>query len=254
MHDALLSREEVGELVDLIVRADLCDPQRRPLLLAGIPETVAGNLRIHDRAIDQVEADLLGLSRLRRVDGLDGPPLAVWLDNARRRALCVSDRERIEALRVVLARRAAGQAAPGGGRSKRVSGGLVAAFVVGAVAAGAWGELAGGSKTASAQGMEGGTRSVEPTQEAAGAGERAAGGGDGPSARAPTAGRRPSVEPLRLPARPVPAPSLPARPAATPLGELLDRRASTAIIPPNGLEASGLIHLSAGRAKAHDRK
>lgn len=261
MHDALLSREEVGELVELMVRAELADPQRRPFLLAGIPEAVANNLRTCDRAIDQIEADVIGLSRLRRVEGLDGPPLGVWMQNARRRMLCVADRERIEALLATLGRRAAGRAAPAKRQPRRASGGVVAAFVVGAVAAGAWAELAGG--TASAEEPPGDGATVEG---AAPEGERAAaslgdatraGEAGAPNPERPPAAAAPARWRPRLPERLLPAPSAPTPgTAAAPAGgfEALDGRVSPGTILDAELRPLGLMHRVPKRSgrEAHD--
>lgn len=249
MHDALLSREEVGELVDLMVRAELADPQRRPFLLAGIPEAVANNLRTCDRAIDQIEADVIGLNRLRRVEGLDCPPLGVWMQNARRRMPCVADRERLEALLATLGQRAAGRAAPVKGQPRRASGGVVAAFVVGAVAAGAWAELAGGTASAEVPPADGATvneAAPEGARSAASLGDDTRAGEAGaPNPERSPAGAAPARWRPRLPERLLPAPSAP-KPgtAVAPAGgfEALDRRVSAGTVLDAELRPLGLMH------------
>lgn len=72
----------VHELVDAIVECGLSSAAVRPMLMHGLPTRYIASLPVHSRPFDQVWSDVSQLESTRRLIGLDGPPLAVWLHNA----------------------------------------------------------------------------------------------------------------------------------------------------------------------------
>lgn len=74
------------DLLEAALSADLAEPDRRPLLLAGLPPALVGSLRRYSRPSDQLRSDLLELGRLNAVAGHSEPPLRTWLENAARLA------------------------------------------------------------------------------------------------------------------------------------------------------------------------
>lgn len=74
-----LSEDELWDIHSAALGAGLAEPERRPLLLAGLDPRVFGQLRYFGRPSDQLIADLRGLNDL----GL----LETWLDNAERLAM-----------------------------------------------------------------------------------------------------------------------------------------------------------------------
>lgn len=84
-------------LLDWAVARGLAAPERRPLLLDGLPPEVVAALPVHDRPLLQLFSDL------RHLRGIPGA-LALWLVNAQR--VCPTALDGLDALREALERRA----------------------------------------------------------------------------------------------------------------------------------------------------
>lgn len=106
---ALLTPDEAPELVDLCLRNEVGEPARRTVLLTGIPYGVTASLRRFGRPADQITADVAALLTLHEVDGVDGPPLLLWMANARRMVQAAGDARRIDALLALARARAQGE-------------------------------------------------------------------------------------------------------------------------------------------------
>jgi hypothetical protein len=75
-----LAPEDLEAVVQAALACDLL--AHRPLLFEGIPPSLIFALATQARPIDQARSDLLSLSGIARLEGLDQPPLAIWLQNA----------------------------------------------------------------------------------------------------------------------------------------------------------------------------
>lgn len=77
-------RLSIAAIVDVLDAEGLADPERRRLLLHGVPPAVISRLHHADRPFDQLLADIQALDGLPPIDGCD--PIAVYCRNAARLA------------------------------------------------------------------------------------------------------------------------------------------------------------------------
>lgn len=77
-----MALRDTEQIVQHALAAGLVGPDKRRLLLDGLPMGFIYSLPTVSRPIDQLRFDLMELSRTPRLIGLPEPPLAVWLQNA----------------------------------------------------------------------------------------------------------------------------------------------------------------------------
>ncbi len=77
-----MALRETDDIVQRALTLGLVGPEKRRLLLEGLPMGFVYSLPTVSRPIDQLRFDLMELGRTPRLIGLAGPPLAVWLRNA----------------------------------------------------------------------------------------------------------------------------------------------------------------------------
>lgn len=82
----LLTDEEMDWLVETAGVANLVAPERRHLLLAGLPREYVDGMRRQMIPLDQLRVDLQYLNRTVRLRSFVKLPMVVWLDNAARLA------------------------------------------------------------------------------------------------------------------------------------------------------------------------
>lgn len=82
----MLTPSQFEIIVEACVSAHLLSPARRDLLFAGLPVVFRDSLPIHPIPIDQVRSDLLKMEGVPSLEGLDEPPLLLWLTFAARLA------------------------------------------------------------------------------------------------------------------------------------------------------------------------
>lgn len=78
----VLRAHQLDEIVEAAVAEELVAPERRSLLLAGLPPELVHRLRTLSRPLDQLRHDIVELSRMDRWVHGRLPALAVWLQNA----------------------------------------------------------------------------------------------------------------------------------------------------------------------------
>ncbi len=79
---ALFSQNELAAIEDAALEGDLFESSVRRLLMHRLPKRLWASFDTHRKALDQLRGDLATLNGLLEAAGVDGPPLAVWLDNA----------------------------------------------------------------------------------------------------------------------------------------------------------------------------
>lgn len=82
----LLTPPEIEEVIEAAITCDFADLNSRPLLFGGIPAAYFNQLPALLAPIDVLRSDLLAMNARPRLEGLDAPPLALWLQNASLRA------------------------------------------------------------------------------------------------------------------------------------------------------------------------
>ncbi|MGB0972677.1 MAG: hypothetical protein ACPGVG_17230 [Mycobacterium sp.] len=70
------------DIVQRAIKAGLIGDKVRRKLLKGLPIGFVCSLPVVSRPIDQLRFDLMGVSRVPRLVGLESAPLDVWLRNA----------------------------------------------------------------------------------------------------------------------------------------------------------------------------
>ena len=83
-HGGLFARHELTAIEDAAIDGLLADPVKRSLLMQDLPARLWQRFSTKGDGISQLQSDLDTLNRLPEVEGVAGPPLAVWLDNAAR--------------------------------------------------------------------------------------------------------------------------------------------------------------------------
>lgn len=83
-HGGLFARHELTAIEDAVIDGLLADPVKRSLLMQDLPPRLWQRFPTQGDGISQLQSDLDTLNRLPEVEGVAGPPLAVWLDNATR--------------------------------------------------------------------------------------------------------------------------------------------------------------------------
>ncbi len=83
-HGGLFARHELAAIEDAAIDGLLADPVKRSLLMQDLPPRLWQRFPTKGDGISQLQSDLDTLNRLPEVEGVAGPPLAVWLDNAAR--------------------------------------------------------------------------------------------------------------------------------------------------------------------------
>lgn len=78
----LVKRDGLEDVVRAVLQAGLVGPERRSLLMAGLPPGFVASLPIASRPLDQLRFDLMELQRTPRLIGVARPPLMIWFENA----------------------------------------------------------------------------------------------------------------------------------------------------------------------------
>ena len=86
MPGPLLTHDELNALVNSVVDWDAEYLSYRPLLFAGIPSRYVASLDGPRSSLDQLRFDLEDMRQQPQLDGVNEPPLALWLRNAAERA------------------------------------------------------------------------------------------------------------------------------------------------------------------------
>lgn len=90
-HGGLFARHELTAIEDAAIDGLLADPVKRSLLMQDLPPRLWQRFPTKGDGISQLQSDLDTLNRLPEVEGVTGPPLAVWLDNAARQLEPLAD-------------------------------------------------------------------------------------------------------------------------------------------------------------------
>ncbi len=80
----VLDNSELEKLIELAVKCQLADDERRKLLLKALPIKLATSLERQSSPLDQLRSDIFQLAQWPAYNGSKDVPLAVWVSQARR--------------------------------------------------------------------------------------------------------------------------------------------------------------------------
>lgn len=110
MPGPLLTHDEINALVDAALACGFEELNSRSLLFYGIPRHHVAGLKAQPSPLNQLRYDLESLSQTPALEGVDEPPLALWLRNAAERAQPRLEARIFREMRVTVLGRAAAAA------------------------------------------------------------------------------------------------------------------------------------------------